>query len=621
MLGLLGGTRPAVAQGVDPCHPSIIATQAARGSSGMPPENQAPPVHGWVDVRLPDIWTDRWPDHDGVVWYRMDWIAGCGLAGLRTQPLALATDSIRMAGQIFVNGDLLWRDTNLSEPLSRGWNMPRSWTLPAATLRQGVNTILIQVSGASIASPGLGEVRLGAPLALREREARVIWNHRTMFAINMVGSLCIASLFLMIWLFYRKAGIYIWFAALNVSWMVFLHNVTATETWPFSSTAGTIRANAIAFMVFCLCFAHFMFRLADRPLGRRSAVLTMVSTAFMTLCVAAAPQDVLVLVSKIGIRSHLLLFALTCLALAWRALRSRRAGDWLCGGMGLVYCAIALHDGRAFHLQLGAGVVPLTPYANLLTMIGLSLVMGARVARSMRRTEQFSDELRLAVGNACDELEKSLRTKHELALSNTRLQERVDLIQDIHDGFGSALVRAITLAEADGHDGPHRRRHVSMLKSLRDDLRLVIDGGQGLAKTVPPSPQAWMAPTRYRFSSLFDDIGVKNQWRQPAAWRHPPSAMTCLTLTRFMEEALSNVLKHSRADSVTVVMSYSGSQDIALEIEDNGIGFDVERADRMAAGIGLQSMRARLGRLDGTVAVSSVRGRTVVRATMPQHGC
>ena len=46
-----------------------------------------------------------------------------------------------MAGEVYANDDLLWRDASQSEPLSRSWNMPRYWRLPESAMRDGVNTI------------------------------------------------------------------------------------------------------------------------------------------------------------------------------------------------------------------------------------------------------------------------------------------------------------------------------------------------------------------------------------------------------------------------------------------------------------------------------------------------
>ena len=52
-----------------------------------------------------------------------------------------------MAGQVFINDDLLWQDQSLVEPLSRSWNMPRYWSLPSSILKQGENILWVRVVG------------------------------------------------------------------------------------------------------------------------------------------------------------------------------------------------------------------------------------------------------------------------------------------------------------------------------------------------------------------------------------------------------------------------------------------------------------------------------------------
>ncbi|WYX10095.1 hypothetical protein WJ978_01555 [Achromobacter xylosoxidans] len=99
----------------------------------------------WRSVALPDNWESRWPGHTGFVWYRIDWRHGCG--GKPAGQAALAVESIVMAGEIYLNDDLLWRDASQVEPLSRSWNMPRYWRLPESSLRDGANTVWIRVAG------------------------------------------------------------------------------------------------------------------------------------------------------------------------------------------------------------------------------------------------------------------------------------------------------------------------------------------------------------------------------------------------------------------------------------------------------------------------------------------
>ena len=68
-------------------------------------------------------------------------------------------------------------------------------------------------------------------------------------------------------------------------------------------------------------------------------------------------------------------------------------------------------------------------------------------------------------------------------------------------------------------------------------------------------------------------------------------------LFRVLQEALSNVARHSKADKVAVELK-SVNDAIVLTVEDNGVGFD---AKQIAKGVGLDSMQERLIAVNGKV--------------------
>jgi len=85
---------------------------------------------------------------------------------------------------------------------------------------------------------------------------------------------------------------------------------------------------------------------------------------------------------------------------------------------------------------------------------------------------------------------------------------------------------------------------------------------------------------------------------------------------RIYQESLSNVLKHSEADTVTVSL-HRLDNDIILEIADNGIGID-QRGVKNSPGIGITTMRERAEMLNGTFVMEGRRGRgTRVRVSVP----
>ncbi len=89
-------------------------------------------------------------------------------------------------------------------------------------------------------------------------------------------------------------------------------------------------------------------------------------------------------------------------------------------------------------------------------------------------------------------------------------------------------------------------------------------------------------------------------------------------LLRIVQEALTNVRRHSEAGRVIVSLTAAGEQ-VRIEVSDNGRGFD---PDNVEFGVGLRSMRERAGILEGELQVESEPGNgTRVRliTSVPGH--
>ena len=79
-----------------------------------------------------------------------------------------------------------------------------------------------------------------------------------------------------------------------------------------------------------------------------------------------------------------------------------------------------------------------------------------------------------------------------------------------------------------------------------------------------------------------------------------------IQLTRVVNEALVNVVRHAQASKVKV--SYRvDDEGLSLSVEDDGCGFDP--SDIPPAHLGLRIMRDRLGTIGGSMDVDSGAGR------------
>ncbi len=85
------------------------------------------------------------------------------------------------------------------------------------------------------------------------------------------------------------------------------------------------------------------------------------------------------------------------------------------------------------------------------------------------------------------------------------------------------------------------------------------------------------------------------------------------TVYRLVQETLTNVAKHARAETVRVAIAQSEGE-LSIEVSDDGAGFDTTVK---TGGFGLVGMRERASLAGGTLTISSGEGGTVVRARLP----
>lgn len=269
------------------CSARVLAVTAARAPAALAPGAPPRPIQGWEPVALPDVWTRRWPGHGGTVWYRIDWERGCTAKAAGAQPVALSLSGMSMAGEIFINHDVLWRDASLVEPLSHSWNMPRFFLLPESALHAGVNTVWVRVVGLAGLSPGLGALQLGPAAQVAARHDSHLWRQRLVYLISLGLSAAVGCLFMVVWCLRRAERAYGWYAAMSLCWVAYLTTLLVTSPWPLPDSLAMSRANGVAFVLYVSCFCLFTFRFGQQALARTEKGLwALASLAVATLVLA-----------------------------------------------------------------------------------------------------------------------------------------------------------------------------------------------------------------------------------------------------------------------------------------------------------------------------------------------
>ncbi|MFZ0863018.1 MAG: histidine kinase [Candidatus Sulfotelmatobacter sp.] len=204
------------------------------------------------------------------------------------------------------------------------------------------------------------------------------------------------------------------------------------------------------------------------------------------------------------------------------------------------------------------------------------------------------------------------------------LSERNRIAADIHDTVVQGLYAIVLQLEAAeeeiiGSPGQARQRlrrvREIARESLADARRSIWTLCQeSLYNEDPATALAFLA------QKLFQGKPVKLQLSLAKDTRVLPAQMR-IELLRIGKEALSNILKHARATTVTVELACL-ERELRLSVVDDGRGFVSESLPGSQGGFGLFGMRKRAERLGGKLVVESrpERGTQVVaHLPLPIH--
>ena len=571
-------------------------------------DDATPPTLGWQAISLPDDWCARLPGHDGVVWYRLTWNEPAAQA-LVARGLFLR--DLTMAGVVMLNGSEIARDPQLVEPLSRSWNLPRYWRLDAPLLRAGHNELLVRVSGLADFQPGLGEVVLGAPEAVRPLYAQDQLMRRSLQWVSLGITVVMAVLYGMLWALRRSEVTYGWFSLFAALWVLFALNYLVTSPWPFDSTSAYQRSNHV--LMLGSVAALYMFALSFCGIRSRWPRVVMIApVAACMLSLILGPADFVAQSRNAAVLLAMLTHLSASALLVGHAFFSRRAETVVLAACLLLSVGIDLHDTLVFMRVLPGNGYYLA-LSSCATLLDISFALTWRMVQGMRLVEHFNQVLQKRVDEASQHLADGMRRQHDAQLEQTRLAERLNLVRDLHDGLGMTINGHIHALQSDAAS-PHHPVLLA-LREVNDDLRLIIenstfDASEDLAERI--------APLRHRSMRLLEAAGIDCRWQLEGLQGCRLSSRRTLDFLRVLQEALANVVKHSGARQVRVrITAQQGT--LQMEVHDDGRGFVPEAAASSSPvpGMGLASMRTRAQRLGGELTIDSRPGDTRLELGFP----
>ncbi len=581
----------------------VRTVDAARMLPG--PRSAPPPLDatGWETRQLPDVWT-FWRRHLATeAWYR----AEVTLPAAPDELWSLHLPRAAMAVEAWVNGHLVGATGPLTDPLPRGWNQPQLYGIPTGLLHAGTNVVDLRLRF-NRSSPGiLSPFSIGP-----ERLLRPAWSSRTFVQVTLVQvasmmTLGMALLIAGIYLRRDEFGAYRWMVPAVAAWSLasvdawVVHSPVPTPVWEWLQAAAQ---NA------CVCFFIVGFhRMLDLRRPWVELGLLAQALAFTAWFAFVPPIHRFSVVVMWGIATLLLaMYFLTLVMPAGRTGRLRSPRSTLVPGLVAIVCGV--HDVVSVmtgHLIWG---VLLTPYLPALGMLAGGWSVLTHLSDGLTEAETLNRELEQRVRDKATELERNYDRLRQLERERAVAQERDRIMRDMHDGMGGQLVSTLALVES-GRATPDGI--ADALRDALDDLRLVIDS----LDPVEEDLLAVLGVIRGRLEPRLRRNGIDFAWQVtdlPTIPGFGPDRV--LQALRIVQEAITNVIKHAGAHTITVRTGREANgtgAGVFVEIADDGGGIDPARPE----GRGLRNMRRRAASLGGQVTIASTGDGTAVRLWLP----
>jgi len=210
----------------------------------------------------------------------------------------------------------------------------------------------------------------------------------------------------------------------------------------------------------------------------------------------------------------------------------------------------------------------------------------------------------------------------DLQLANQKLQAYADQVQELaaasernrlarelHDSV-TQIIFGLTLSAQAARILIDRdpRRAAAELDHLQVLAQNALAEMRALVQELHPHPatEVGLAPALRRLAAerrsndgLTVDLQLKGERRLPENIEGE--------LFRVVQEALNNVVKHAHTDKAVVKLDLEDPVHVFMDIEDDGVGFDPDRARSLPGHLGLTSMQERVHALGGVLTHSPER--------------
>lgn len=560
------------------------------------------PQKKWQPISLPDDW---YKNHQNIeqIWYRSFY----SLDTIDTDVWAVYLPSVAHNAAVYINGVWIGQGGAFDNPVSRHHNNPLLFKFSSTLLKPGDNQVDIRVKTSFYAQGLLGEFYI-APLEKLSsayfikhlvRVDIIQWVTIAMFVMSLIlGGF---------WLARPQDSTYGLFALMLLLWA--LHNLNLfVSDIPFSAHLWE------AMIIITLGWTTVMMIIFNhRYLGDTKPKIERAILFFAVLGIGIffLPDISSILHIGYGVwDSFLMVFACYTIYYLLHTYWVTQNNDaFLILLVGIPILVFGLHDVLVVnhHWDKTDGLIIQYNVIPAIFLFGWFLLR--RFVMSINQAEQLAATLERRVQEKQQALQLQYEKLNQMEKQSLLAEERERIMRDMHDGIGGQLVSVVSVLRE--HEGKVFSNIREKVQHSLADLRFVIDSLDPLLNDLP----TLLGMMRLR---LRDQLEVENISLEWAVTDLPEiqglSPRRSLNIMRIVQEAITNIIKHSDASKITLATgTIQEKKQIYIDIIDYGSGMKRQANGELSHGRGIDNMHYRAQQLDATLEVSSSDKGTRIR--------
>ncbi len=556
-------------------------------------------------VTLPDNWDKELPMRTGL--YRYDLTVPATL-----KPTGLMALYIPRGGNslwVELNGHLVAEFGEVTKPYPNYAGYPLHALLPVEFFVEGPQTVSITVAGNAYSNAGLSEIYIGPLPAIEDMLESKVWSQINGVWVLSSATAVIGVMSLLLWVRIRQR-VYLYFAIASLVWSFRLQMPLAISPW-LPPQVWTWLYNVLfsVYITFVALFSMDVIAHKGQGIRRSLWAFLIASVVLITLGVAFSHyqfRNIVLLMS--------LLVTLGATILAFReTYKQPESGRILLCFAATAVMIAGARDYVLIQVNNARYAIPTWGrYASILFMFVLAWIIMERFSRAMQSYQTSARFYELQFARKQAELEATYDHLRGAEKRQAVDDERKRIMREMHDGLGSSLVTAMSLVD---HEDAKQNHLGDALNNCMGELRMAVDALQPHDNDL----LAALGTLRTRITPALERAGMKLKWdveQIPAIERLTPE--TTLHLYRFVQEAITNAIKHSGATSLTLRTSFDWRREwVSVMIDDNGKGWR-PFAPSVRKGGGSDSLRARAHALGGIARIIDMKPGTRVQLSFPR---